>query len=764
MVLNLYQQDNNEIVIISRTKNGERTKQLITDFRPYFYVLDDEGLFKSLFNQPLRKIVLNSPSEVPKERQKYNNSFESDILYLNRYLIDKYDTLLNVPVRKLYFDIETDETEDINLAIKSGNSPIYCITIKDSFSGVMKTLIWHPRFNSTENKPQLNDILWYKTEQEMLTQFIVAIVAIDPDVILGWNSNSFDAQFIINRCRKLNVDINKISMNRILKINNALKIRGDRETEIECSGRYFFDLARAYRQLISPNDWSLDAVSKEYLNKQKIEVRNNITELWQNNPEKLIEYNRMDVLLAEEIDKHLSLFDAYNNARIELGCQWISLWNTNGYTDISFLREARRLGIVLPSKFHGEPEEMIKGAFVHETIPGLHHGVIVLDLQSLYPSIMRSMNMSLETLDPNGEIDCKNGIKFKKQPKGIVSHCLEKFLNIRKGYKQKMKEALMVNDKVLYNSYNKRQYWLKVLANSIYGWIKNEYSRLHRREIAASVTQIGQDINKWSAKIAQEAGYKVCYGDTDSLFIELGEVTIDEMIIHGKNIEVMINASYDEFAKQYRVSEHYFKIQFEKTYRDLYFGSASDGVGTKKRYTGWQVTKGEFKMEEAEFIAVGFEIRRNDSAPIAKQIQTTIFKLILSKGDKKAIMDYVNEMKAKLKNMEYKYSDFALPKNLKKDIYKTDNPWIRGKRYSEKAGIKFTPRSKVRLLYVKQMPKPYLQTDAFCFEYDDQVPEGITIDWDRQFAPLIDNKVEKVLEALGMDSNVDNSKSIKEWF
>ena len=170
------------------------------------------------------------------------------------------------------------------------------------------------------------------------------------------------------------------------------------------------------------------------------------------------------------------------------------------------------------------------------------------------------------------------------------------------------------------------------------------------------------------------------------------------------------------------------------------------------------------EVNPPEMVVVGFEIRRSDSAPIAKTVQHEIFKIILNEGTKEQILSYVDIVKKDLKDGKYKYSEYAIPKAIKKDMkdYKTKNPWVRGAEYSEKyLKIKFTPRSKVKLLYIKSMPEGCTQTDVLSFEYDDQLPLNIKINWDRQFPPLIDNKVERVLEALGMEKTITK---LSEWW
>ncbi len=168
---------------------------------------------------------------------------------------------------------------------------------------------------------------------------------------------------------------------------------------------------------------------------------------------------------------------------------------------------------------------------------------------------------------------------------------------------------------------------------------------------------------------------------------------------------------------------------------------------------------------DKEMVVVGFEIRRSDSAPIAKKVQHEIFKIVLDKGSRDDILGYVKKVKIDLKDMKYSYDEFAIPKGVTKDPndYKVKNPWVKGLVYAQKyLGFKFNQRKKVKLLYISQMDGRHPPTKELCYENEKQL-EGLNfkVNWERQMAPLIDNKVERVLTALGMESGTTD---IGEWF
>ena len=171
-------------------------------------------------------------------------------------------------------------------------------------------------------------------------------------------------------------------------------------------------------------------------------------------------------------------------------------------------------------------------------------------------------------------------------------------------------------------------------------------------------------------------------------------------------------------------------------------------------------------LEEPKLVVTGFEVRRSDSAPIAKEVQTKIFEMVLKGAKKEEILQYVSQVREDLKAGKYGADSFGLPKGIKKELEdygktKKDGtkgsvpPHVRGVEFSKQhLGIRFDQRLKPRMIYVKSMPQGYPTTDVVCFESEKQLPEGIVIDWDKQLQPLLERKVERIVGALGFEKTV----------
>jgi len=772
-MINLFMEGSRTVVLVSRDEKGKRTIKKVDNFFPYMYVEDPDGEYKGLFNERLKRVVFNSPIEVKQRRDKYPKTWESDILFLDRFLIDRVSQIPKTPIRKLYFDIETEGKSDIDT--KNTPDAITCICISDSFSKKKAVFVWHPLIKEKEIHQLLGiSIFKYGTEQKMLSHFIDFINSIDPDLLIGWNSNNFDIPYLINRCKKIGLDFGKISMNNRIKIRPFRTYYGWEETEVDISGRYAFDLLRAYRytQFRVLDSYSLNYVAREELKDEKIPHKESFTDLWNNDINKLIKYCLKDVELVKRLDEKLEIVATFNERRLAIGCRWGTLWQTTRFEDILFLRAAKAKGICLPrtikKRYKDLEEKSISGGFVRESEPGLHYGVVVLDLKSLYPSIMRTFNMSPETVGewnkekvfgkPLYEPDVISieelNLVFLKHPIGLVSSVITKLWALRDLYKRKMKEAKDKGDMLQYRLLNQKQYTMKVAMNQIFGALDYANFRLHNKRISGAITHLGQRIIKWSAEITEKAGYNVIYGDTDSIFIELGDLPNEQLEEKGKEIANLINNSFDEFIKPFNLDKHFLLMQFEKVLNPVFFGTKTGGKGAKKRYAGYIQEGGKRSM-----LIKGFEVRRSDSAPIAKQMQQKIFEIILNKGKKDDIMKYVNEMKKGMKEGKFSYDEIAIPKGIKKKLedYKNKTSHVRGVIYSrDKLDIKFGMKIKAKLLYVSAMPEGYAPTDVVCFEHIDQIPKGIQINWKRQMPVLIDNKLERTLEALGMSTDTKN--------
>ncbi len=552
-------------------------------FKPYFYYEDTKGNHTSLFGKKLSKVDVNDPKNVREEREKYPNHHEADVIYTTRYMIDKFDQIEKEEYRKFYLDIEC-EMSDAELDVEKTPMKINIIGIYDS-----KEEKFHQfalPLNRIGKNHMVKDgddtIYYYKTEKEMLEGFVEFISRFNPNIFIAWHGDGFDYPYIINRMNLLGVDFRKMS-----QINSVYSFKdnflGRWKTIIK--GRVLFDLLKGYKKLSQGEreSYKLDYIGRYELGegKKDFDVRKSSQYSFQ----EYLKYNKQDVMLMVKLDEKLKITDYFDEIRRIAHCNFNDVHSSSKVLDSLILYICRKLNIVLPSKTKHEKEKF-KGAFVKTPTPGLHNNVAVFDFKSLYPNIIRTFNLSPETfLDKyaDGCINIDDKYFFKKDKQGLIPFVITKLLQKRAEKKREMKNYKYGS--VEYKSADDIQYAVKVIANSLYGQLGFPSFRLFKYEIAACVTYMGQRIIKHSIELLEKEGYKVIAGDTDSVFVCMGDKGIPDC----EEMANYITKSYNEFVQQFGVEKHYLEMEFEKVYKRILFIENDSGKIVKKRYAGLKV-------------------------------------------------------------------------------------------------------------------------------------------------------------------------------
>jgi len=726
---------------------SDEGSKIISDFKPYFYIEDPNGKFKSIFGKKLRKIECDNPKEVSVKRDKFHekgvNTYESKIRYLQRYLIDRVPTPFpKQKFHKLYLDIETNYSVDVE------NTPepiisIFCYSNKDK---VYRGWVWR---NDIEKKITSN-VMYFDNEEEMMNDFMNYIKYIKPDVFLGWNV-VFDLGYIINRCKKIKVDYTKLS-----SVGNVYISKRFGDPKIE--GGIIFDLLKVWR-ILSPNKLeskALGIVASKILNIEKIDIDKK--SFWDDIP-KLLEYNKRDVELCVKIDEQEELFDFYDERRREFGVLWDSLYYTSGVHDANALRLAKKMNIVLPAVKENKRGKH-PGALHFNSDPGLYEYILCFDFKSLYPSIICQFDMSIETVGKEG-IQLPNGVTFSNIKKGFLIYLLEGYFEKRKYYKDLMLKYDVGTPE--YKKYFMKQYNYKIALNSVFGFIGYERSRFFNNDIFKSILYMGRKLmNLMKHIVEKEFNLKVVYGSTDSVFVESNVKGLKENKELGKKIAERINNEVDEWVKQFGCEKNeYLKLEFERINKTMYFQinetmfKAGKLISSGNRY-GYNCIWDNGK--ECDFIDfTGLEIIRVDNAKITQDIQKTILEMLLKGNVKKEEIDkYVKDIKDKLIKGEYPWQYIGVPKGINKKKYKTKGANVKSAEWSnENLDKKYTVGDRFLMIYghIKGLPK----TPYFAFNRDSDLDgKNVEVNWAKMFDLLIDSKISKIYQSLGW--TVDKSK------
>jgi len=803
------------IHVFGRTPDNEAEHVRVLGFRPYFYAPTDtltddkldrdtitgtEAGYESIRGEELTRIFGRTPRDVGNMRDEFDH-YEADILFPNRFLIDKdIGGGIRVPERRLdsgvvqvphdeaepadvsadlrvnTFDIEVD---DRNGFPEDGEEPIVCLTSHDSYRD--EYVVWHSLAEDGEGldpdalpgyDPLRDDatveVRSFDEEAAMLDAFVGYVEETDPDVLTGWNFEDFDAPYFLDRLERLDPTADDdLSVERLSRVSEVWRSNWGGP---DIKGRVVFDLLYAYKrtQFTELESYRLDAVGELELDVGKERYSGDIGDLWEQDPERLLEYNLRDVELCVEIDRKQDVIQFWDEVRTFVGCLLEDAPTPGDTVDIYVLHKVHG-EFALPSKGTVESEEYEGGA-VFDPIVGVKENVTVLDLKSLYPMCMVTINASPETkVDPesyDGETyHAPNGTHFRQEPDGIIREMVDELLEEREQKKARRNEH--DPDSSTYEQYDRQQAAVKVIMNSLYGVLGWDRFRLYDKEMGAAITATGREVISFTQRAAAELDKEVIYGDTDSVMLELGpDVTKDEAIDLSFELEERINEAYDDFAREeLNASEHRFQIEFEKLYRRFF------QAGKKKRYAGHIVWKEGKDVDDIDI--TGFEYKRSDIAAITKEVQKRVLEMIVTGEDTEDVKSYVHEVITDFREGNYDLDRIGVPGGIGKrlDAYETDTAQVRGAKYANAMlGTNFGRGSKPKRIYLRKVHPDFFRRmedeegfdpqrdplyaefkanqDVICFEYADQVPEEFEVDWDEMLEKTLRGPIARVIEAL----------------
>jgi len=400
----LFDREADKISVVERIK-GER-KYVEYPARYVAYYDDPKGKFKSVYGTPVSRIATKSGKEFKREvhMQSGKRLFESDINPIFRCLEENYLNKDAPELQVAFFDIEVDFDPNKGYAKPADAwAPIISITVYLQWLDQLITLAIPPKdFPNPEIIEQkFENTMLCESEADMLDKFIT--ICEDADVLSGWNSEGFDIPYTVNRIQKV---MSKDDTRRLCLWNTFPRKRlferfGNEEVTYDIIGRVHLDYMQLYRKYTyeERHSYALDFISKMELGEQKTPYEGTLDTLYNKDFVKFIEYNRQDVALLGRLDDKLK-FIALSN---ELAHQNTVLIQTTmgavAVTEQGIINEAHRRGMVVPDRVRREPgSDPAAGAYVAYPKKGLHDWIGSIDINSLYPSVIRALNMAPETI------------------------------------------------------------------------------------------------------------------------------------------------------------------------------------------------------------------------------------------------------------------------------------------------------------------------------------------------------------------------------
>lgn len=379
------------------------------------------------------------------------------------------------------------------------------------------------------------------TEAEIIKRFVETINQVQPDVIVGYNSDNFDFDYIRKRAKILGVKLNIGSDGSTLKF-----IRRGYTNAATIKGIIHVDLYLVMRRYMNLDRYTLERVYLELFGEEKFDLPGE--KLWQywdadGQPLKdLFKYSLSDVVTTYQIAEKILPLSLELTRIVGQPLFDIARLSTGQQIEWFLTRKAYEKDELVPNKPSGaqyaeRKGERTLGGYVKEPDKGLHENIVQFDFRSLYPSIIISKNISPDTFAGNITIETNDdnendtfniedikynispeyGYKFIKEPKGFIPSVLGQVLNERVRVKQMM---LKTEDPMEKKVLDVQQQALKRLANTMYGVYGYSRFRWYSIECARSITAWGRDYIKKTMKQAEAYGFKSIYADTDGFYAE----------------------------------------------------------------------------------------------------------------------------------------------------------------------------------------------------------------------------------------------------
>jgi len=783
---------------------GKRIIIFDKNFEPYFYAFkevaleDEEKLRRELLSVRVRskkeeikvkdvtveerkllgkirrvfKVFAEHPQHVPALRREIENRgftvLEADVLFAVRYLIDKglkpfsgvraegeaasvdYADAAIVATDVEYLEMKELPPLDI-LAFDCEMANPYGMPSpsRDPIIVISVAYLTANGDRGTKFFVKSDD----EDDKRIIQEFLDFIRDFSPDIIVGYNSDAFDWQYIKERAK-----LHKIGLN-VGVDGSSLRIEKTPTPEVNIAGRLNVDLYRVVqRDLGEVKVKTLENVA-EFLGVMQREERvelsaKGIYEAWLRDKEKLLEYARADVEstlgIAERLLPLQYEFSKMTRCPLDIAARMGRGRQVEAYLSA----EAHKIGELVPPK--SGVAETYEGGFVLSPVEGLHENVVCLDFSAMYPTIMISFNISPDTYVgnvkeglsvPEEEVNIapEVGHAFRKQPDGFFKKILVELVQRRAKLKEEMKK--LDKDSDAYRLLDIQQQCIKILTNSFYGYTGWGAARWYKRECAEATTAWGRHFIREAIKMAEEMGFKVIYGDTDSIFVKLPD-----------GGDVLKRA--EELAA--KISEKLpLELEVEDFFKTIFF------TEKKKRYAALTA--------DGEIVVRGLEVRRGDWCELAREVQAAVINAILRDKSPEKAVEYVRNVIKKLKRGEIPVGKLIIYKTLTKKAsgYDAKQPHVLAAEKAKAKNIVYEVGSKVPYIILKGAEK--MSERAFPADLIDEargneiLSDGMThhIDCDYYVKHQVIPAAHRILKYFGYDEKVfeeSGQMTLDRWF
>ena len=568
----------------------------------------------------------------------------------------------------LTYDIETD-------AFKIGEGEILMISlVSDEFKKVLTYK------SPKEIETNLEYVEYVKDETELLEKFVEYVKKISPDFLVGYYSDGFDLPYLKARAEKFNVKLSLGLDDSQPKFSRGINITA------KINGIAHIDILKfirsVYSQYMQSETLSLNEVAKEFLGDTKKDFKfKHSSKITQDEWEKYYEYNLHDSILTFKLFEKLwpdlseftkiiqePIFDVSRNG-MSANVEDYIIHHLKKFNEIP---EKRPMYDEISER---KAREKYQGAFVFQPTPGLYENLAIFDFTSMHASIIVSYNISKSTLlqkkeedsyeSPELELNGKKTKFYFSKKSGFFPELLREIVELRKKYKRELKpDAINPILKARSNAF-------KLLANAYYGYLGFFGARYYCIEAAASTLAFVRKYNQETIEKVIKEGYKVIFGDTDSVGFSLNKKSKGETLKFLKKLNEKLPGIME--------------LELEDFYkRGIWVAKRTGEAGAKKKYA--------LIDEHGKLKIRGFETVRRDWCALAREVQNNVIKQILNDGNEKKALEYVKEIIKQIKERKINKEKIMIRTQLKKPIseYRNISPHVIAAKKMEEQEIPVT--------------------------------------------------------------------------
>ncbi len=402
-----FDRERDRIHVVERVDGKREYKEYSANY--VFYYDDQRGKYKTIFDTPVSRFATRNRKEFQRELkiQGDKGTYESDINPVFRCLEENYLGAEAPKLQTAFFDIEVDFHKEKGYSSPDDPfNPITAISIYLDWTDTLVTLAIPPQSMSMETAKDLckrfDNTYLFTSEAEMLEVFLDLLD--DADIISGWNSEGYDIPYTINRITRV---LSKDDNRKWCLFGQQPKKRtferfGKESNTFDLVGRVHLDYMQLYRKYTyeERHSYTLDAIGEHELDERKVAYEGTLDQLYNQDFEKFIDYNRQDTALLNKLDKKLRFIDLSNILAHENTVLLMTTMGAVALTEQAIINDAHSRGMVVPNRKSRDdgPKIVAAGAYVAYPKKGLHDWIGAIDINSLYPSVIRALNMGPETV------------------------------------------------------------------------------------------------------------------------------------------------------------------------------------------------------------------------------------------------------------------------------------------------------------------------------------------------------------------------------